>query len=68
MKERMIAESKKPSAMPRAGRGPAKAATPSALPDWITQINPEVFARHLHAASNASWKDAKGLHFDQWID
>ena len=36
--------------------------------DWLSQVNPEVFPRHLHTLSGASWKDAKGVHFDQWLD
>jgi hypothetical protein len=36
--------------------------------DWLSQVNPEVFPRHLHTLSGASWKDAKGVHFDEWLD
>ena len=36
--------------------------------DWLTQVNPEVFPRHLHTMSGASWKDGKGVHFDEWLD
>jgi hypothetical protein len=36
--------------------------------DWLSQVNPEVFARHLHTLIGASWKDAKGVHFDEWLD
>jgi hypothetical protein len=36
--------------------------------DWLSQVNPEVFPRHLHTMSGASWKDAKGVHFDEWLD
>jgi len=39
----------------------------TATPSWLLNLNPEVFARHLHVASSASWKDAQGLHFDEWI-
>jgi hypothetical protein len=36
--------------------------------DWLEQVNPQIFLRHLHTASGASWKDAKGLHFEEWIE
>jgi hypothetical protein len=38
------------------------------LSDWLSQVNPEVFSRHLHTMTGASWKDAKGVHFDQWVE
>jgi hypothetical protein len=38
------------------------------MADWLTQVNPEVFSRHLHAMSGGSWKDATGVHFDHWLD
>jgi hypothetical protein len=36
--------------------------------DWLNQVNPDVFPRHLHTLTGASWKDAKGVHFDEWLD
>lgn len=42
--------------------------TQKKLSDWLTQVNPEVFPRHLHSVTGASWKDAKGVHFDEWLD
>jgi hypothetical protein len=36
--------------------------------DWLANVNPEVFPRHLHVVTGASWKDASGLHFDEWLD
>lgn len=36
--------------------------------DWLSTVNPEVFPRHLHTLIGASWKDAKGVHFDEWLD
>jgi hypothetical protein len=38
------------------------------LADWLIQVDPEVFPRHLHSMTGASWKDAKGVHFDEWLD
>jgi hypothetical protein len=39
-----------------------------ALTDWLNNINPAVFPRHLHSMTGASWKDATGVHFDEWLD
>lgn len=62
-KERLLADTKKsPAANSATASGTAPAA---AVPDWYAQINPQVFARHLHYTSSASWKDAKGIHWDQ---
>ncbi len=38
------------------------------LPALFDQVDPQTFARHLHFASSASWKDNKGIHFEQWLD
>ena len=38
------------------------------VPDLLTGINPAVFPRHLHFMSGASWKDAKGIHFDERLE
>ena len=64
LKEKWIAEAGKSSK--------TKAANNSqALPkqaDWLDSVNPAVFSRHLHSVIGASWKDAKGVHFDEWLD
>jgi len=39
-----------------------------AMTDWMNGINPGVFPRHLHSMTGASWKDASGVHFDEWLD
>jgi len=36
--------------------------------DWLSNVNPAVFSRHLHSVTAASWKDSSGVHFDQWVD
>jgi hypothetical protein len=36
--------------------------------DWLQQVDTQIFLRHLHSASGASWKDAKGLHLEEWIE
>jgi hypothetical protein len=38
------------------------------LNDWMSNLNPGVFPRHLHSMIGASWKDASGVHFDEWLD
>jgi hypothetical protein len=38
------------------------------LNNWMNSINPGVFPRHLHSMTGASWKDANGVHFDEWLD
>jgi hypothetical protein len=67
VKARVIAEANK---TPTAKRSPgaSKSVTTPPTPSWMLDMNPEVFARHLHVASSASWKDAQGLHFDEWIE
>jgi len=45
-----------------------EAKTDKKLADWLAGVNPEVFPRHLHTMAGASWKDAKGVHFDEWLD
>ena len=66
LKARVVAEANKTPAASRS-TGAAKSTAPP-TPSWMLDVNPEVFARHLHVASSASWKDAQGLHFDQWIE
>jgi len=41
---------------------------PAPEKSWIDEIDPKVFARHLHLSFGYSWKDANGIHFDGWID
>jgi hypothetical protein len=66
VKARVVAEANK---TPTARRSPSAAkSTSPPTPSWMLDVNPEVFARHLHVASSASWKDAQGLHFDEWIE
>ncbi|HXM96795.1 MAG TPA: hypothetical protein VOA64_21465 [Candidatus Dormibacteraeota bacterium] len=38
------------------------------VPNWLSQVDPQVFPRHLHLTYSASWKDARGIHFEQWIE
>jgi hypothetical protein len=45
-----------------------KEGLPSTAPDWLGQMNMQVVSRHLHYSSSVSWKDAKGIHWDQWVE
>lgn len=45
--------------------------TTKSTPDmstWFNQLDPQVFPRHLHSIAGASWKDAKGAHFEEWLE
>lgn len=66
LKDRWVEEAKKRSVAKTMDS--SKNAAPSAAPDWLAQINPRVFSRHLHYSSSVSWKDAKGIHWDQWVE
>ncbi len=65
MKAQWLAETKKAAA---AAKTPDAATSEKKLSDWLNTMNPEVFKRHLHLMIGASWKDDKGVHFDEWMD
>jgi len=46
----------------------SKEAVPTTAPDWLGQMNLQVVSRHLHYSSSVSWKDTKGIHWDQWVE
>jgi hypothetical protein len=64
-KDHWIQEAREAQA--RAGKNGGKPGDTHSL-DWLEQVNTQIFSRHLHTASGASWKDAKGLHFEEWIE
>jgi hypothetical protein len=66
-KERWVQEAKKASAKQTATGG-SQPPHSAKVPDLLTNINPQVFPKHLHFMAGASWKDAKGIHFDQWLE
>ena len=66
LKDRWIEEAKKSPVAKTVNA--SKDAVPSTAPDWLAQIDPQVFARHLHYSSSVSWKDSKGIHWDQWVE
>src|SRR6267143_3695078 len=66
VKDRWIEEAKKSSVAKTVNS--SKDGVPSTVPDWLAQMNLQVVARHLHYSSSVSWKDAKGIHWDQWVE
>ncbi len=69
LKTRWIEQAKKASAAAPARKGAADAPQPSpGEAEWLLSIDPQVFVRHLHFLAGASWKDSKGIHFDEWLE
>jgi hypothetical protein len=66
LKTRWVEEAKKASET--RSLTPRQQPISAKVPDLLTGINPEVFPRHLHFMSGASWKDAKGIHFDERLE
>lgn len=65
MKARWLVEAKKAAANAKTADA---AASQKKLSDALDTMNPQVFPRHLHTMIGASWKDEKGVHFDEWVD
>jgi hypothetical protein len=65
-KDRLIEEEKKGRTAKTVD--PSKNAVSSTTTERLLQINPQVFSRHLHYSSSFSWKDSKGIHWDQWME
>jgi hypothetical protein len=63
-KERWIAESRKAPT----SKGTQPEAARDAIANALKDLNPRVFPRHLHMTASASWKDARGMHVDGWIE
>jgi hypothetical protein len=63
-KERWIAESRKAPT----SKGTHPEAARDALANALKDLAPRVFPRHLHMTASASWKDARGVHFDGRIE
>lgn len=66
VKARSIEEAKKISETQTATAQQKAAA--AKIPSILNNANPQVFSKHLHFMAGASWKDAKGIHFDQWLE
>lgn len=68
-KDHWIQEAKKsPVAKSVAGSGPQAPSSSANSTEWLSQINAQVLSRHLHTSWSFSWKDAKGIHWDQWVE
>jgi hypothetical protein len=68
LKDRWLEEAKKTSAAGATSLAKKPDPATGTAPDWLAQANPQVFARHLHYSSSVSWKDSKGIHWDQWLE
>ena len=68
MKDRWLEEMKKSTSAKSLSAGKGAAAPADGAPDWFSKVNAQVVARHLHFSSSVSWKDAKGIHWDQWVE
>jgi hypothetical protein len=66
-RDRWVAESKKSSVVKSMNSSGQSAAVANAN-EWLLQMNPQVISRHLHRSLSVSWKDSKGIHWDQWIE
>jgi hypothetical protein len=66
-KEHWMEEAKKSSAAKSLDPAQKSAPATSTGMDWLSKVDPQVFSRHLHYSSSVSWKDAKGIHWDQWL-
>jgi hypothetical protein len=69
LKTRWIEEAKKSPDRPSGkSENAVPQSTSTKVPDWLLNLNPQVFPRHLHYLAGASWKDTKGIHFDEWLE
>jgi hypothetical protein len=66
LKARWIEQAKKVSEAQSAT--PQQKASSAKVPSLLTDADPQVFSKHLHFMAGASWKDAQGIHFDQWLE
>jgi hypothetical protein len=67
LKDRWVQEAKKATARQATGSGSQRRVSAN-VSDLLANVNPQVFPKHLHFMAGASWKDAKGIHFDQWLE
>jgi hypothetical protein len=69
LKARWIEQSRNPSVGPARRHAAAMPDSPAGkVPEWLLNLNPEVFPRHLHFLAGGSWKDSTGVHFDEWVE
>lgn len=68
MKARWIEQARKAASTSTNKSSAANPQPPPGEAEWLLKIDPAVFARHLHLLAGASWKDSKGIHFDEWLE
>lgn len=70
LRDRWTQSAPKISALAAVSGSQSGSQQPSApqVPSWLSKVDPQVFPRHLHLTYSASWKDARGIHFEQWIE
>jgi hypothetical protein len=66
LKDRWVEEAKKASEKQSANA--SQKPVPAKVPDLLNNVSPQVFPKHLHFMAGATWKDAKGIHFDQSLE
>ena len=66
-KDHWLEEARK-SSVAKSVAGTNASTSSSKIPDWLANANPELLPRHLHYSSSVTWKDAKGIHWDQWLE
>jgi hypothetical protein len=66
LKARWVEEAQKASTTQNGS--PSQNAVSAKVPDLLNNANPRVFPKHLHFMAGASWKDATGIHFEQWLE
>jgi hypothetical protein len=67
-KDHWLEEARKGSVAKSVAGSNAQTPTSTKVPDWLSNANPQVLSRHLHYSSSVTWKDAKGIHWDQWLE
>jgi hypothetical protein len=67
-KDHWLEQAKKGSVAKSVAGSNAQTPTSTKVPDWLSNANPQVLSRHLHYSSSVTWKDAKGIHWDQWLE
>ena len=67
-KDHWLQQAKKPQIAKGAAGVGTTSIGPSTITDWLSQINAQALSRHLHTSWSVSWKDAQGIHWDQWIE
>jgi hypothetical protein len=68
LKDHWVEEEKKNFAAKSPAAAKNAAPPASRAPDWFSMVDAQVITRHLHFSSGVSWKDSKGIHWDQWIE